>query len=195
MKATMEDMTRNQYKSAAEYAYQIEQATKYMDNLIVWEIREEDLMAHIPEKEASIFYGPQRNPKGRIRYLYNNDLFYLKKIKIENEKEHGQDFMEDIYYLCLRREVDYLKYGLLNSLIVFIKSCVIWERAHDFQLGIESYQYKINLTAPTLTILGIENLESYTIIIEPFIGIVYENSKNEKRVMDIEEYQSFVMHH
>nr|GEV28485.1 hypothetical protein [Tanacetum cinerariifolium] len=49
----------------------------------------------------------------------------------------------------------------------------------------------INLIASTLTILGIENLEAYTIITEPFIGIVYEKSKNEKRVMDIKEITKF----
>nr|GEV08242.1 retrovirus-related Pol polyprotein from transposon TNT 1-94 [Tanacetum cinerariifolium] len=58
---------------------------------------------------------------------------------------------------------------------------------HDFQLGIESYQYKINLSTPTLTIPDIKNLKPYIIINEPFIRIVYENSKNEKRVIYTEE--------
>ncbi|GJZ95134.1 hypothetical protein Tco_0667337 [Tanacetum coccineum] len=37
---------------------------------------------------------------------------------------------------------DYADTGLLWSLSVFIRSTVIWERVHDFQLGIESYQQK-----------------------------------------------------
>ncbi|GKD63408.1 hypothetical protein Tco_1305516 [Tanacetum coccineum] len=57
--------------------------------------------------------------------------------------------------------------------------------------GIESYQIKINLTAPTFTISDIEKLVPYSIITDHFIGIVYENSKNEKRVMDIEELPKF----
>ncbi|GJY86336.1 hypothetical protein Tco_0500362 [Tanacetum coccineum] len=77
-----------------EYAYQIEKATQYMNNPIVWECREEELMAQVPVK-----------------------------------------------------------------------------RVHDFQLGIEIYQYKINLTAPTLIIPGIEKLESNSIISDLFIGI------------------------
>ncbi|GJT08656.1 hypothetical protein Tco_0843118 [Tanacetum coccineum] len=36
--------------------------------------------------------------------------------------------------------LDYAETGLLWSLSVFIRSSVIWERVHDFQLGIESYQ-------------------------------------------------------
>ncbi|GKA38893.1 hypothetical protein Tco_0731444 [Tanacetum coccineum] len=48
------------------------------------------------------------------------------------------------------------------------KSTVIWERVHDFQLGIESYQQKVNLTAPSMTFprikdheIVLEGLKSY----------------------------------
>ncbi|GJV74736.1 hypothetical protein Tco_1506320 [Tanacetum coccineum] len=51
---------------------------------------------------------------------------------------------------------DYVETGLLWSLSVFIRSSVIWERVHDFQLGIESYQQKVNLTAPTISFPGVE---------------------------------------
>ncbi|GJY36346.1 hypothetical protein Tco_0421724 [Tanacetum coccineum] len=61
------------------------------------------------------------------------------------------------------------------------------ERVHDFQLGIESYQMKINLTAPTITFPGIEKAPLYLIIGIPFVGIDYANSKMEKQAMDIEE--------
>nr|GEY93139.1 hypothetical protein [Tanacetum cinerariifolium] len=46
------------------------------------------------------------------------------------------------------------------------------ERMHDYQLGIESYQLKINITDPTLIIPGIEELEPYTVIIDPFIDVL-----------------------
>ncbi|GJS87707.1 hypothetical protein Tco_0770343 [Tanacetum coccineum] len=54
-------------------------------------------------------------------------------------------------------------------------------------LGIESYQIKIKLTAPTLINPDIENLELYYMITDPSVGIVYENSKKERRVMGIRE--------
>ncbi|GJW36951.1 hypothetical protein Tco_0059871 [Tanacetum coccineum] len=53
----------------------------------------------------------------------------------------------------------YTDIGLIWSLLVFIRSLVIWERVHDFQHGIESYQQKVNITAPTITFLGIEDHE------------------------------------
>ncbi|GKD63360.1 hypothetical protein Tco_1305468, partial [Tanacetum coccineum] len=75
--------------------------------------------------------------------------------------------------------------------LVFIRSIVIWERVHDYQLGIERYQVKINLTAPTLVIPGIEALEPYTITTHPFIGIMYENNKKGRRVMNIHVQPKF----
>nr|GEW54437.1 hypothetical protein [Tanacetum cinerariifolium] len=55
-------------------------------------------------------------------------------------------------------------------------------RVHDFQLGIKIYQIKVNLTAPTLTFSGIKAHEPYSIVDKPTTGLIYLNSKNEKRV-------------
>nr|GEV24556.1 hypothetical protein [Tanacetum cinerariifolium] len=65
------------------------------------------------------------------------------------------------------------------------------ERVHDFQLGMESYQQKVNLTAPTITFLGIEKYKMFSIISEPVYGIIYKNSKKEKRVMRHQEIHKF----
>ncbi|GJR61996.1 hypothetical protein Tco_1504158 [Tanacetum coccineum] len=71
------------------------------------------------------------------------------------------------------------------------RSCVIWERVHDFQLGIESYQIKINLTALTLTFPGIEACNPYSIVDAPSIGLTYLNGKEEKRVIDLVDIPKF----
>ncbi|GJX73517.1 integrase, catalytic region, zinc finger, CCHC-type containing protein, partial [Tanacetum coccineum] len=65
------------------------------------------------------------------------------------------------------------------------------EKIHDFQLGIERYQVKVNLTAPTLTFPGIEAYEPYSIIDKPNTGFIYLNSKDEKRVMYLVEIVKF----
>ncbi|GJS89238.1 putative ribonuclease H-like domain-containing protein [Tanacetum coccineum] len=100
--------------------------------------------------------------------------------EVNNEQGYGQDFLEEIV----------VKWTNVKAYI-FSESnynCVIWERVYDYQLGNENYQIKINLTAPTLTIPGIEKLVPYSILTDLFISIVYENNKNEKRVMDIKEF-------
>ncbi|GKD05504.1 hypothetical protein Tco_1180478 [Tanacetum coccineum] len=300
MKATLNDMLSNQFKNAEEYAYNLEQTTKFMENQIVWESRQEDIRRLVPR--PLVFFGPQRNPNEPPRYLYNKDLFFLKNgnteekkyilslhkihaerfievdleekmnrwvrkefmnfnedarltiqhwkdswhkrvykqnqrrvrnhledyfskhritevVRITTNQPHGLDFMEqiimmrendkpdsfseanfkylnkndieDLYYLCRNKKVNYHETKLMNSLITFIRSRVIWERVYDFQLGIESYQIKINLTAPTLTFPGIEAYEPYSIIDKPNTGLIYLNSKNEKRVMYLVEIVKF----
>ncbi|GKB59493.1 hypothetical protein Tco_0915679 [Tanacetum coccineum] len=55
----------------------------------------------------------------------------------------------------------------------------------------ESYQQKVNLTAPTISFPGIEKHKMFFIIYEPVHGIIYKNSKKEKRVMRHSEIHKF----
>ncbi|GJS97750.1 hypothetical protein Tco_0804718 [Tanacetum coccineum] len=119
----------------------------------------------------------------------NNDKFYSyakPDFKYQNKND-----IEDMYYICLRRRNDTPEYKqqstLIQVLLIFIKSCVIWEN----ELGMESYQIKINLTAPTTTNPGIEKDPLYYIIDVSFVGIVYENNKKKKRAMDNDELHKF----
>nr|GEW63088.1 reverse transcriptase domain-containing protein [Tanacetum cinerariifolium] len=61
----------------------------------------------------------------------------------------------------------------------------------NINLEIESYQIKVNLTAPSITFPGIETLHLYSIIADPFVGIIYENIKKEKIAMNVVELQKF----
>ncbi|GJT28718.1 hypothetical protein Tco_0908993 [Tanacetum coccineum] len=72
-------------------------------------------------------------------------------------KNLNKNDIEDMYLLIMNGKVpDYAETRLLWSLSVFIRSSVIWEIVHDFQLRIESYQQKVNLTAPTISFPGVE---------------------------------------
>ncbi|GJR40640.1 hypothetical protein Tco_1216324, partial [Tanacetum coccineum] len=55
----------------------------------------------------------------------------------------------------------------------------------------DSWHKKVNLTARTLTFLGIEEHAPYTIVDEPQMGLIYLNNKDEKRVMYLEEIAKF----
>nr|GEW86835.1 mediator of RNA polymerase II transcription subunit 17 [Tanacetum cinerariifolium] len=142
---------------------------------------------------------------------FNEDAWITEVVRITTDQPHGLDFMEqiimmrendkldsfseanfkyqnknnieDLYYLCQNNKVNYRETKLINSLIKFIKSRVIWERVHDFQLRIKSYQIKVNLTAPTLTFPSIEEHQPYSIVDKPSISLIYLNNKDEKRVM------------
>ncbi|GJS95479.1 hypothetical protein Tco_0802447 [Tanacetum coccineum] len=107
-------------------------------------------------------------------------------------KNLNKNDIEDMYLLIMNGKVpDYAETGLLWSLSVFIRSSVIWERVHDFQLGIESYQQKVNLTAPTMSFPGVEKHKMFSIIYEPVHGIIYKNSKKKKRAMRHSEIHKF----
>ncbi|GJT89373.1 hypothetical protein Tco_1071090 [Tanacetum coccineum] len=97
-------------------------------------------------------------------------------------KNLNKNDIEDMYLLVINNKVDdYAETGLLWSLSVFIKSAVIWERVHDFQLGVESYQQKINLTTPTITFPGIEKYKMFSIISKPVYDIIYTRTIRKKR--------------
>ncbi|GJX18862.1 hypothetical protein Tco_0221539 [Tanacetum coccineum] len=127
MEATLNDMISNQFKNAKEYAYQLE----YQDLSITTDqphgldFMEQIIVMRENDKLDSF-------SEADFKYLNKNDI-------------------EDLYYLCRNKKVNYHETKLMNSLVTFIRSRVIWERVHDFQLGIKSYQIKVNLTAPTLT--------------------------------------------
>ncbi|GJS65289.1 hypothetical protein Tco_0679853 [Tanacetum coccineum] len=207
--ATLNDMLSNQFKNAKEYAYHLEQITNFMENQIVWESRQEDIRRSVPR--PLIFFGPQRNP--------NEPPRITEVVKITTDQPHGLDFIEqiimmrendkpdsfsevdfkylnknnieDLYHLCRNKKVNYHETKLMNSLIMFIRSRVIWKRVHDFQLGIKSYQIKVNLTAPTLTFPGIEAYEPYAIVDKPNTCLIYLNIKDEKQVMYLVEIVKF----
>ncbi|GJX76274.1 retrovirus-related pol polyprotein from transposon TNT 1-94 [Tanacetum coccineum] len=75
MVATLKDMLSNQFRDAEEYAYHVEQARNFMENLIIWESREEDLK--VPEKDT---------PNGNTEE---------KKYVISLYKIHATPFPED----------------------------------------------------------------------------------------------------
>ncbi|GJU81515.1 hypothetical protein Tco_1283880 [Tanacetum coccineum] len=121
-----------------------------------------------------------RRADGTMSSFSESDYKYLNKNDIE-----------DLYLLCINGKIENLSNELLKSLIVFIRSSVIWERFHDYQLGMESYQLKVNLIAPKLIFPGIEEKTPYSITILPFVGLIYENSKKEKRITNINDILNF----
>ncbi|GJZ83988.1 hypothetical protein Tco_0649161 [Tanacetum coccineum] len=149
-----------------------------------------------PEKinpHAKIFYIRKQKDPGKPKEIVGrraNEC--IVAITEPDFKNLNKNDIEDMYLLIMNGKVpDYAETGLLWSLSVFIRSSVIWERVHDFQLGIESYQHNVNLTASTVTFSGIEKHKMFSIIYEPVHGIIYKNSKKEKRVMRHSEIHKF----
>ncbi|GJW59478.1 hypothetical protein Tco_0108813 [Tanacetum coccineum] len=97
---------------------------------------------HWKNPHAKIFYIRKQKEPGKPKEIVArraNEC--IVSITEPDYKNLNKNDIEDMYLLIINGKVpDYEETGLLWSLSVFIRSSVIWERVHDFQLGIESYQ-------------------------------------------------------
>ncbi|GJT68738.1 hypothetical protein Tco_1020218 [Tanacetum coccineum] len=78
----------------------------------------------------------------------------------------------------------------IMALLMFTRSLVIKKRVEDLQLGVESYQKKLNITGPHKTFPEIEFKELYTPSYKP-PGVIYEDLNKQKRVMRADELYKF----
>ncbi|GJR64532.1 hypothetical protein Tco_0010597 [Tanacetum coccineum] len=76
------------------------------------------------------------------------------------------------------------------SLRMFTRSVVIQRRVEDLQLGIESYQKKLNLTKPDTYRSNLRRQDAYTPYSDPR-GFIYENKDKKNRLMCIDELHKF----
>ncbi|GJT16245.1 hypothetical protein Tco_0874951 [Tanacetum coccineum] len=90
---------------------------------------------HWKNLHAKIFYIKKQKEPGMPKEVVYSNSKIVQLIKTYWELGHEHKFITDIVD-------DYAETGLLWLLSVFIRSTVIWERVHDFQLGVESYQQK-----------------------------------------------------
>ncbi|GKA35806.1 hypothetical protein Tco_0722297, partial [Tanacetum coccineum] len=76
------------------------------------------------------------------------------------------------------------------SLRMFTRSVVIQRRVEDLQLGVESYQKKLNLTKPDTYRSNLRRKDAYTPYSDPR-GFIYENKDKKNRLMRIDELHKF----
>ncbi|GJV62077.1 hypothetical protein Tco_1468177 [Tanacetum coccineum] len=76
------------------------------------------------------------------------------------------------------------------SLHMFTRSVVIQRRVEDLQLGVESYQKKLNLTKPETYRSDLKRREAYTAYSNPK-GLIYQNKDKKNKLMRINELHKF----
>ncbi|GJY14634.1 hypothetical protein Tco_0385056 [Tanacetum coccineum] len=77
------------------------------------------------------------------------------------------------------------------ALRMFTRSLVIQKRVKDLQMGVESYQKKINVTKPKITRFGIGKRVPYTPYQDPQ-GLIYVDDKGRNRLMWLDELYKFI---
>nr|GEX80728.1 hypothetical protein [Tanacetum cinerariifolium] len=163
------EMLRQQCTSGDEHKYHIDQMQNFSKSDIVWESIKDIIVLLYQPKHTSVVQSRQRDPKAYALTLVKQDLLYLKKGNTGSEK---------------------IALSLYKFLAVRFLDNDIEERTSKW-LGVESYQQNVKLTAPTITFYGIEEYEMFSIVTEPVYGIIYKNSKKEKRAMRQQKIHKF----
>ncbi|GJX45304.1 hypothetical protein Tco_0261980 [Tanacetum coccineum] len=73
---------------------------------------------------------------------------------------------------------------------MFTRSVVIQRRVEDLQLGVKSYQKKLNLTKPDTYRSDLKRREAYTTYSNPR-GFIYQNKDKKNRLMPIDKLHKF----
>ncbi|GJW66854.1 hypothetical protein Tco_0121278 [Tanacetum coccineum] len=102
--------------------------------------------------------------------------------------------IEDMLLLLVQGKLKNLnieeRLALGVSLRMFTRSIVIRRRVEDLQLGIKSYQKKLNLTKPDTYISDLKRKTPYTAYSNPK-GFIYQNKDKKNRLMCIDELHKF----
>ncbi|GJR79433.1 hypothetical protein Tco_0150218 [Tanacetum coccineum] len=98
---------------------------------------------------------------------------------------HPNDF-KDLYMLHLQGQLNHLsgddKVHLFNEVNLWIRNIVIRKCVEDLQLGIGSYQTKLNLTQPDWDASDFLFKEDYTIVSKPR-AVIYIDRSDQKKMM------------
>ncbi|GKB10415.1 hypothetical protein Tco_0844338, partial [Tanacetum coccineum] len=132
----------------------------------------------------------------KYRYNYLREIILrradYKEYKI-SEKDfknlHPNDF-EDLFLLNIQEKLNHLpktdKTCLHTAVNMWIRNLVIRNRVGDLQLGIESYQTKINLERPNWDAADYFFKEDYTIVPKPR-AVIYRDRNDQRKLMRLNE--------
>nr|GEY05968.1 hypothetical protein [Tanacetum cinerariifolium] len=151
-------------------------------------------------------------------YFINNDLEYLRggassrKYTTSVTKTKAADYEHNKWIkdlvprtMWIQEPTDYDKHALWGaSQSMLSRNPRLWNgittslwiglqydrRVEDLQLGVESYQKKLNLTKPDTYRSDLKHKEAYTTNSNPR-GFIYENKDKQNRLMRIDELHKF----
>ncbi|GKC52091.1 hypothetical protein Tco_1074836, partial [Tanacetum coccineum] len=194
-------------KSSIELEYNMEECYKALSDQLDWNnlegdrcpfdltektfslkfiSREEVYFVNYKDKGCKIrVSGYQRHDHELMKFLKHDvyshqKIMSLKSVKVN--KLHGYGYLEEIMVRRADRQLYKFKEGDFKS--------YHQKKIQDVQLGVESYQRKLNITKPHKEFPGISVKELYTPLFDP-PGVVYEDLNKQKRVMWADELYKF----
>ncbi|GJX72798.1 hypothetical protein Tco_0311393 [Tanacetum coccineum] len=142
--------------------------------------------------------------KVKVMKWYNYG--YLEDFEVRREDQQLYKFnegdfprlhlhnIEDMLLLLVQKKLSNIErdviFDLGVALWMFTRRIVILKRVEDLQLGVESYQKKLNITKPETFMSDISNKIPYTTYNNPQ-GIIYEDNYKRNRLMRTDELYKF----
>nr|GFB82665.1 hypothetical protein [Tanacetum cinerariifolium] len=127
-----------------------------------------------------------------ISVCRDDDQIY--KFKEGDFKRLRLQYIKDMLLLLVQGKLSNLtvkeRLAFNVSLRMFTRSIVIKRRVEDLQLGVESYQKRLNLTKPDTYRPNLRRREAYTVHSNPR-GFIYQNKDKKNRLTRIDELHKF----
>nr|GEW24455.1 copia protein [Tanacetum cinerariifolium] len=125
--------------------------------------------------------------------VHGVDYKEYKILEADFKNQHPNDF-KDLYLLHLEGKLNHIsgtdKVHIFNAVNLWIRNIVIRQRVEDLQLGIESYQTKLNFTQPIWDATDFLFKEDYTIVHKPR-AVIYRDRNNQKKMTRETEVHKF----
>nr|GEW26884.1 hypothetical protein [Tanacetum cinerariifolium] len=196
------ELMKGSCKSLVELEYFFEEVYKETTDQLDWNNPEGQQYPHDLRKPLPLIPNSQGRRVIHFDHFVNNDLEYLcgecgvkcrsaTTIMHSGESRIGGTNVNSSMDLLLTGNV--IEISTPNdesSLSQSSKYIVIQRRVEDLQLGVKSYQKKINLINPDTYRLDLKRKEAYTAYSNPR-GFIYQNKDKKNRLMRINELHKF----
>nr|GFA52935.1 hypothetical protein [Tanacetum cinerariifolium] len=173
------DLMKGSCKSLIELEYYLEEVYKAITDQLDWVNPEGQQYPHNLLQPSPLI--PDKRGRRVIPFAHfiNNDLEYRRG---------------DMLLLLVQGRLTNLTveehFAFNVSLRMFTRSIVIQRRVEDLQLGVESYQKRLNLTKPDTYRSDLKRKEAYTAYSNPR-GFIYQNKEKKNILMRIDELYKF----
>ncbi|GJY60821.1 hypothetical protein Tco_0461478 [Tanacetum coccineum] len=199
----------------AELEYDFEECYKALSEKLDWKNPEGGNYPFDLTKPLPLVMSRNRQ-KVSVDYFFNNNLKYLQggistmtyttsltKTKaaqydlpgiedmVEVMRKHGYGYLKEIVVRIADNDLYRFKEGNFRRLrINDIEDMLLLKRVKYLQLGVESYQKKINVTKPETTKFGIRKRDTYTPYQDPQ-GFIYVDNNGRNRLMRSDQLYKF----
>nr|GEY55379.1 hypothetical protein [Tanacetum cinerariifolium] len=132
-----------------------------------------------------LFYGYAVNQESALDVYSKRRIITVTKLKIVEWHDY-----KHLDWISLSNLTVEERFAFNVSLRMFTRSIFIQRRVEDLQLGVESYQKRLNLTKPDTYRPDLKQRKAYTAHSNPR-GFIYQNKDKKNRLMRIDELHKF----